>query len=59
MSDLTFLATFTEETVQHIARIRLRRYRLRGRAVAAVVVVPLVQTFLILLPSLRHGGQLE
>ena len=48
-----------EEAVQHVAGIGLGRHGLRGRAVAAVIVVALMQTFLILLPRLGHGGQLE
>jgi hypothetical protein len=50
---------FPEQPVQHSTRVDLRRHGLRGGAVTAVVVVPLVQAFLILLPVLGHGGQLE
>ena len=54
-----FLAAFAEEPVQHVARIGLGRNGLRGRAETAVIVVGLVQAFLVLLPRLGHGGQLE
>ena len=59
LGDAAFLAAFAEEPVQNIARIGLGRHRLGGRAVAAVIIITLMQAFLIFLPSLRHGGQLQ
>ncbi len=49
----------SEEAIEHAARIGLSWHGLRGGAIAAVRVIPLVQPLLVLLVGLRHGGQLQ
>ena len=58
LGDAALLAALAEEPVQDIARINLGWDGWRGRAVAAIRVVPFVQARLIFLPWLGHRRQL-
>ena len=53
------LTAFSEKPVQDIAGIGLGGHGLCGRSETTVIVVAFMQTLLILLPGLWHGGQLK